>query len=70
MVSYLFLEAIFVLGDHLPDHNKTTLFLFEVTLELISLCELVLNFIFHLVDAFSDLLQFVVNTVLQVFDLL
>jgi hypothetical protein len=41
VVGYLFLEAVFVLTNHLPNDNQAGFFLFEVALELISLGEFV-----------------------------
>jgi len=70
VVGNLLLKALFVLTHHLSNYYQTVLLVLEVVLELVSLGEFVLNFIFHLVDAFGDLLEFVVNSVLQVFNLL
>lgn len=70
VVSNLLLEAVFVLADHLPDDHKASLFFLKVLLEVLGLGELVTDLVLHLVYTLIDLLELVVDTVLQVLDLL
>ena len=70
VVCNLLSKAVLVLKYHLLDNNQSFLLVLEFFGNLIGLGELVSNIVLHLVNAIGDLAELVLDTGLEVLDLL